>query len=109
MTAALVTNAKLGILGASLLTGLCGFVYLWIAPGEPGAGVQGSALGVGGRGDGARGAKKGAVWRPLLRRGCRAGERRLTQLPPGWLVVFLACGLHHLSSACFGSLWSPVA
>lgn len=33
--AALVADAKLGILGASLLAGVCGFVYLWIAPGEP--------------------------------------------------------------------------
>jgi len=33
--ATLVANAKLGILGASLLAGVAGFVYLWIAPGEP--------------------------------------------------------------------------
>ena len=33
--AKLIADAKLGILGASLLAGICGFVYLWIAPGEP--------------------------------------------------------------------------
>lgn len=33
--AALVADAKLGILGASLLAGVCGFVFLWMAPGEP--------------------------------------------------------------------------
>ncbi|MEO6398989.1 MAG: Na+/H+ antiporter NhaA [Tepidiformaceae bacterium] len=36
-SAALVANAKLGILGASMLAGAMGYVYLWIAPGEPDA------------------------------------------------------------------------
>jgi NhaA family Na+:H+ antiporter len=30
-----VTDAKLGILAASTVAGLIGFVWLWIAPGEP--------------------------------------------------------------------------
>ena len=33
--AALTADAKLGILGASLIAGICGFVYLWLLPGEP--------------------------------------------------------------------------
>jgi NhaA family Na+:H+ antiporter len=33
--AALVDEAKAGILAASLLAGTVGFAYLWIAPGEP--------------------------------------------------------------------------
>ncbi|MEO6042731.1 MAG: Na+/H+ antiporter NhaA [Tepidiformaceae bacterium] len=33
--AKLIADAKLGILAASLLAGICGYVYLWIAPGEP--------------------------------------------------------------------------
>ncbi|MBI2767402.1 MAG: Na+/H+ antiporter NhaA [Chloroflexi bacterium] len=33
--AALVDEAKAGILAASLIAGTVGFVYLWIAPGEP--------------------------------------------------------------------------
>ena len=40
MTAALVANAKLGILGASLLTGLCEFVYLWQRPASRGQGCK---------------------------------------------------------------------
>ena len=31
---ALQEQAKIGILAASALSGLAGFVYLWIAPGE---------------------------------------------------------------------------
>lgn len=34
-SATLVDEAKLGILAASMLAGVAGFVYLWIAPGEP--------------------------------------------------------------------------
>ena len=32
---ALVADAKMGVLGASLIAGTIAFVYLWIAPGEP--------------------------------------------------------------------------
>lgn len=36
----LVSQAKVGILAASAFAGLLGFVYLWIAPGEPEAGLE---------------------------------------------------------------------
>ncbi len=35
-SAALAAEAKVGILAASLVAGLAGFTYLWLAPGEPG-------------------------------------------------------------------------
>jgi NhaA family Na+:H+ antiporter len=42
--AELVPEAKMGILAASFVAGLAGFVYLWFAPGEPEPGHGTSAL-----------------------------------------------------------------